>query len=357
MNAKRRIILSLAIVLVVGLYVLNTVSMSGAFKTIQNHFNGSTEQVAIFPGVEDIDIDPSTGIAFLSSDDRWATMLKQQPVKGAIYTMNLNDSTPQPVNATLNFAQEDFHPHGISFYQTPEGKKMLFVVNHRPSGNFIEVFQYVNDSLRHVERITDSLMISPNDVVGVGERSFYFTNDHDEKPGKIRSIKDLMTIGTGNIGYYDGEKVSITSAQGIKYANGINVSPDGSKLYLAATSDRKIFTYRRDAATGSLTLVSEFDTGTGVDNIDVDGDGSLWVGCHPQLLKFLSHAKDESALSPSEVIKLTPEEGGLFRQESVYMNDGTELSASSVGAIYKNRLLIGPVFQRHFLLTTLESLR
>jgi arylesterase/paraoxonase len=227
---------------------------------------------------------------------------------------------------------------------------MLFVVNHRPSGNFIEIFQYKNDTLQHIERITDSLMISPNDVVGVGERSFYFTNDHDEKPGALRSIKDLLTIGTGNVGYYDGEKVSITSAQNIKYANGVNVSHDGTSLYLAATSDRKILIYRRDIATGALTLASEVDTGTGVDNIDVDADGNLWVGCHPQLLKFLSHAKDEAALSPSEIIKLSPgAEGGLI-QETVYMNDGSEISGSSVGAVYKDKLLIGPVFQRHFLL-------
>jgi arylesterase/paraoxonase len=350
MSSRRTTILWLTILLFVVLFVLRTVYLSGAFKTIANQYSGTTKVMEGIAGVEDIDIDYSTGIAFLSSDDRWARALKKEPRKGGIYALNLNDSVPVPVNLTDGFDQPDFHPHGISFYESPEGKKLLFVVNHRDSGNFIEVFQYRNDTLHHLERITDSLMISPNDVVGVGDRQFYFTNDHAERPGTVRSLKDLATIGTGNVGYFDGEKTVITSVEGIKYANGINVSKDGSEVYLAATTDRKVYVFNRDKSSGALTLAREIETGTGVDNIDIDENGNLWVGCHPQLLKFLSHAKDESKISPSEVIKLTRQPNGSFAQTTVYMNDGSELSASSVAAVFRNKLLIGPVFQRRFVL-------
>lgn len=352
MNFRRKTILWISVLFLVVAFVMRTVWLSGAFKTISNQFAGTTRVIEGIAGVEDIDIDYSTGIAFLSSDDRWARTLKHQPAKGGIYAMNLNDTVPTPVNLTAGFDQSDFHPHGISFYQSPEGKKLLFVVNHRDAGNFIEIFQYHNDTLEHVDRISDSLMISPNDVVGVGERQFYFTNDHAEPPGTVRSLKDLATIGTGNVGYYDGERVVITSVEGIKYANGINVSADGSRIYLAATTDRMVLVFNRDLASGALTLTREVDTGTGVDNIDVDETGNLWIGCHPQLLKFLSHAKDESRISPSEVIKLEPQPDGSFRQSTVYVNDGSELSASSVAVTYRNKLLIGPVFQRRFVLAT-----
>jgi arylesterase/paraoxonase len=350
MNFRRKTILWISVLFLFTTFVLRTVWLSGAFKTVTNQFAGTTQVFEGIAGVEDIDIDYTTGIAFLSSDDRWAKTLNHHPVKGGIYAMNLNDTVPTPVSLTANFDQTDFHPHGISFYQTPEGKKLLFVVNHRDSGNFIEIFQYRNDTLQHLERITDSLMISPNDVVGVGERQFYFTNDHAERPGTLRSLKDLATIGTGNVGYYNGERVVITSVEGIKYANGINASADGAQVYLAATTDRMVLVFNRDQATGALTLTKEIDTGTGVDNIDIDESGNLWVGCHPQLLKFLSHAKDASKLSPSEVIKLTPQPNGSYIQTTVYMNDGAELSASSVAAVYRNKLLIGPVFQRRFVL-------
>jgi len=352
MNFQRKTILWASVLFLVVAFVMRTVWLSGAFKTINNQFAGTTRVLEGIAGVEDMDIDYSTGIAFLSSDDRWARTLEHKPVKGGIYAMNLNDTVPTPVNLTAGFDQADFHPHGISFYQTPEGKKLLFVVNHRDAGNFIEIFQYRNDTLEHVERISDSLMISPNDVVGVGERQFYFTNDHAEPPGTMRSLKDLATIGTGNVGYYNGERVVITSVEGIKYANGINVSADGSRIYLAATTDRLVLVFNRDQSTGALTLAREVDTGTGVDNIDIDEAGNLWVGCHPQLLKFLSHAKDEAKISPSEVIKLVPQPDGSFVQSTVYLNDGSELSASSVAAVYRNKLLIGPVFQRRFVLAT-----
>lgn len=340
----------LIFLLIIALFALNAVWQSGSFKTIENSFAGTNQKVENIVGVEDITIDQTTGTAFLSSDDRWAKLLRKQPTKGAIYTLNLNDSMPHPLSMTAHFADEDFHPHGISLYQTPEGKKMLFVVNHKQSKNTIEIFEYKNDSLIHQKTISDAHLVSPNDVVGVGENAFYFTNDHNEMASKWRSIKDLMTIGTGNVCYFDGQKIYSTSIKGIKYANGINISADSKKLYVASTSGKKILFYDRDIATGMLTKTTEWDANTGVDNIEIDHEGNLWVGCHPQMLKFLSHAKDESKWSPSEIIKLTMLSNGQMEQKTIYMNDGSEISGSSVGAVYNDKLLIGPVFQNHIVL-------
>jgi arylesterase/paraoxonase len=351
---KRALGFVFLIILIIGLFALKTVWQSGAFKTIPNEFTGTVRKIEGFPGVEDITIDRSTGIAFLSSDDRWATILRKQHVKGSIYRLNLNDSLPLPVLLTADFSQEDFHPHGISLFRLPGGQKILFVVNHRNSGSTIERFEYRNDSLLHRESISDDLIVSPNDVVGVGEREFYFTNDHNEKNSTLRRIKDLLTIGTGNVCYYDGSLVKVTSVQDVKYANGVNVSPDGRKIYVAASSARSILVCDRDPSTGALTKSEEIFTNTGVDNIELDSAGNLWVGCHPQLLKFLAHAGDEKVNSPSEIIKLTLLRNGKFEQHTIYMNDGSEISASSVGAVYKNTLLIGAVFQRHFLVTRMK---
>lgn len=351
---KKAVLIFLVIILMIGSFALRTVWHSGAFKTITNTFSGSTRKVEGIPGVEDLTIDQITGIAFLSSDDRWASTLHKKSVKGAIYRLNLNDSLPQPINLTDGFEQEDFHPHGISLFSNSDGRKFLFVVNHRVEGNFIEIFEYANDSLKHVESISHDLIISPNDVVGVGEKQFYFTNDHNEKASTWRYIKDLLTIGTGNVCYYDGQTVQETAVHGVKYANGVNISLDRKKVYVAATSDLKVLVYDRDSASGVLTKSGEINTNTGVDNIEIDAEDNLWIGCHPQLLKFLSHAKDEGAKSPSEIIRLKKLSNEKFEQETIYMNDGTEISASSVGAVYKNKLLIGPVFQRHFIIAELK---
>ena len=347
--------LSLLLLALVGIFAAKSYYQSGAFKKIDNHFAGATQKISGFYGTEDITIDQETGIAFLSSDNRWSASLKKNPVKGAIYVLHLNDSILTPLSKTDNFRQEDFHPHGISFYQTPEGKKMLFVVNHRKTGHAIEVFEYKNDSLLHQESITDALLTSPNDVVAVGERAFYVTNDHNEKASKSRMIKDILKIGTGNICYFDGQKMTKTAFEGLEYANGINKSADGKKIFVAETTAKRILVLDRDAATGALTKSDEIDTDTGVDNIELDTEGNLWVGCHPQMLKFLGHAKDEKAFSPSEIIKIKILDKGKFEQTSVYMNDGSEISASSVGAVFKNKILIGPVFHGHIIVGNLSD--
>ena len=343
---KKSIIISLVILLLLGLYAANTLNQAGYFKTIKNHFQGTTKKIEGLIGTEDITIDQTTGFAILSSDDRWASRTKKIAPKGTLYGLNLNDSLTILINLTTNFPVEDFHPHGISLHISPSGKKTLFVVNHRKSRNYIELFDFKNDSLIHQESITSDLLVSPNDIVGVGERSFYFTNDHNEKASSWRNSKDILKIGMGNVCYFDGKKMRKTSIENIKYANGINVSLDGKTLFLASTSSNTLLVYERNVTTGELTKMDEIDTKTGVDNIELDQAGNLWIGCHPQALKFLAHAKDEKKISPSEIIEIKYRGKEDYEQISIYSNDGSEISASSVGAVYKNKLLIGPVFRR-----------
>ena len=347
---KKTIKITLIILLFLGIYITNTLYQSGYFRTIENHFDGTTQKITGLVGTEDITIDQNTGFAFLSSDDRWASLLRNENPKGAIYGLNLNDSIPDLINLTENSPLEDFRPHGISLYISPLGKRTLFVVNHRKSGNYIEIFEFKNDSLIHQESITNDLLISPNDVVGVGDRSFYFTNDHDEKFSSGRNIKDILKIGMGNVCYFDGKNMSKTSIENIKYANGINVSLDGKTLFLASTSSNTLLVYERNISTGTLTKTDEIDTKTGVDNIELDKKGNIWIGCHPQALKFLVHTKDEKKFSPSEIIEIIYRGKGNYEQKSVYLNNGSEISASAVGAVYKDRLLVGPVFQEGIIL-------
>jgi arylesterase/paraoxonase len=339
------------VILVIAALAFKTYYQSGAFSTVTNQSPGATMRLEGLPGVEDITIDQTTGIAFLSSMDRWQQK-KDPNTTGAIYTLDLNDSTPKAVIRTEHL-QFEFKPHGISLYHSPEGNTTLFVINHRRDANYVEVFDYRDDSLVYRESISDPLMISPNDIVAVGNRSFYFTNDHNEKISGTRMMKDLLAIGTGNVAYYDSGKATVTSAAGIHYANGINVSANGKTLYLASTTGKEILVYDRNSS-GELAENGSFYCDTGVDNIEIDSAGSLWIGCHPQMLKFLSHSRDESKLSPSHVIRLTPSSDGSFKQEIIYMNDGSEISASSVAAPYRNKLLVGPVFQRHILVAAVN---
>ncbi|MBA4852489.1 SMP-30/gluconolactonase/LRE family protein [Emticicia sp. BO119] len=329
--------ITLGVLLLIIIFVLRTLWNSGLFTKIEPHFEGKVTEIKGFNGAEDITIDKSTGLALVSS-----SKFTENAPDGAIFLLNLKEETPTPVKLTDNLPFTDFHPHGISLYQSPEGQKLLFVVNHHLNlDTSIEIFQFTDSSLVHKETIKNDLFISPNDIVGVGERQFYLTNDHDEKKSSWRSKKDLLQIPMGNVCYFDGNKANIV-ADGFLYANGINVSQDGKKLFVAATTGKRIKIFDRDITSGKLTENSEIVV-NGADNIELDESGDLWVGCHPKLLAFLAHSKDHSKLSPSEVVKISFE-NEKPTVESIYLNDGSPLSGSSVSAVWRNKMLIGSVF-------------
>lgn len=67
----------------------------------------------------------------------------------------------------------------------------------------------------------------------------YFTNDHSDEMGALRTIKDFLLIGTGSVGHYDGNTVKIL-ANDIRYANGITIDRD-SKNYLLQHVRTEVF--------------------------------------------------------------------------------------------------------------------
>jgi len=330
--------LIIAIIAFVSIMIFRTLWVAGTFKSLPKPTEVHTEIIKGIVGAEDITIDQTTGIALVSSCDR-RKILQDSVGKGGIYSVDFQASPPKVKNLTFDFNQDDFRPHGISLFIDPiDSSKWLFVVNHRQSGHYIEIFQYTDSTLLHAETIKSTLIMSPNDVVGVEKRAFYFTNDH-KKPDKFSTVKDYMLIGTGSVGYFDGKKVQLLD-DGIRYANGITVSPDGKKIFVAACTDGSINIYDREP----FLKISKIECNTGVDNLEWDAEGNLWVGAHPQLLKFAQHAKNSASLSPSQVLKIHVSDTSNPVVEEIYINHGTPMSGSSVAAKYKDYILVGSVF-------------
>jgi arylesterase/paraoxonase len=285
-------------------------------------------------------------VAFISASDRRA-LLRGEPALGAIYAYDLKSPAPelQDLTQALN---HDFHPHGISLYLDASGQASLFVVNHRRNGDFVEIFDYRDSALVHRESITGDLMTSANDVVAVGPRRFYATNDHGNVSALGRTAEEYLQLARSYVLYYDGQ-IFKKVAENISYANGINMSHDGKTLYVAACVGLKINVYDRDMASGALAFKKHIPLGTGVDNIEIDDAGNLWVAAHPQLLTFTRHAKDHAKFSPSEILKVNLLPNGDYQVRQIYLNAGEEISGSSVGEVFEQNLLIGSVFEKHFL--------
>jgi arylesterase/paraoxonase len=331
--------------LVVG-WVLYLYWVAGQFKRIEPHFTGKCKAVAGVVGPEDITIHPRTGVAYVSGCDRRAIQAGGSG-GGAIFGYDLNAVAAEPVNMTPD-ADRDFRPHGIGLFVGEAGHDVLFVINHQGGRHSIEVFDLRKGELTHRQTLTSPILVSPNDIVGVGPDSFYVTNDHRYPSGWKRTLEDYLRLQRSNVLYYDGSKF-VEAASGIGYANGINVSPDGRTLYVCSITEGGLHVYDRDPVSGKLEHREEIDLDTGVDNVEIDEDGDLWIGAHPQLLTVAKHFKDPETLSPSQVLHLTPLPGGGYDVEEIYLDEGDEISASTVAAVRGNRLLIGAIFEAKFL--------
>lgn len=349
----RRIAL-VVVTLTIG-YVGYIVTIAGELRTLEPHFAGRCQLVPGVVGPEDIVILADGSGAYVSSNDRRAH-LAGEPASGGIYYFDLSRPDAAPIDVTPP-GSPMLHPHGIGLHE-PSGT--LFVVNH-PRGDLhgdipgegpahtIEVYDIAGAALTHRRTIVDEeLLIAPNDVAPVGRDAFYVTNDHGSGSKLARKLEDYLRVGRGHVLYFDGATFSRLPGD-YRYANGIIASRDGGTVYLASPADRTMYVFSREAGSPALTLVSEVFVDTGIDNIDLDAAGDVWIGAHPKLLSFVRHVADPDAPSPSQVLHLSRGDDGSFEIEEVFLSDGTDMSSSSSAARHGDRLLIGSVLAPGFL--------
>lgn len=337
---KKALIIIGAVAAVILLMILKTLWDAGECKTLEPRSRCTCARVPGVPGPEDIVIDGVTGVAYVSSYDRRAHF-RGTPKQGAIFSVGPGAAS-RPRNLTAGLAMQ-FRPHGMSLYRAPDGRTLLFVINHPEEGHAVEIFQVGENSLRHLETVRDDLMISPNDIAAAGPRQFYFTNDHGSRSQPGRTLEDYLRLPRSNIVYFDGTGARVV-AGGLRMANGIWVDAGGKLLYASTTTGKEFIVYRRSPG-GDLAETARLDLGTAGDNIDVDSSGRILVACHPKLLTFVKHAKDPGKKSPSQVLEIVRNEGGAYSFREYYLDGGDEISAASVAAGYGNRLFIGAVFE------------
>lgn len=341
----RVILIAIGLVVLIALariaYMI--VPASGMLTPYEPRLADRCESLEVAPGTEDVTIHPQSGLVFVSAADRRS----ENPETGGIWTFDIADPFQ-----TLRYASvdgpDDFQPHGISLWIGENGRERLFVINHPlAGGHTIEVFEIDEDGrLFHGETIAYPELSSPNDLVAVGERQFYASNDRGFVGGIMEPLEAYFGLPASSVSYFDGESGHIV-ARGLIYANGVNVSADGQTLYVAEFLGRRINVYERDTQTGALTHRRAIPVRTGADNIETDESGELWIGAHPRVFDFLAHAEDDTALAPSHVIRVDPETGDVV---TVLYTHGEELSGSSVGAPFGYQFVVGAVFDSNVLI-------
>ncbi|KAI8496533.1 Serum paraoxonase/arylesterase 1 [Branchiostoma belcheri] len=150
----------------------------------------------------------------------------------------------------------------------------------------------------------------------------------------------LAFLPVSSVTYYENGEAR-TVADGIKFANGINMSPDGQLIYVASPLEQGIKVYQRQRD-NSLKFKNDIMVYSEVDNVNVDPtSGSLWIGAIPSFWQAIVGSKKGSKLPGSQVLQVKHPESSNPVVTSIYANDGEELSGSSAAGYHNGHLLIG----------------
>lgn len=133
----------------------------------------------------------------------------------------------------IDFDKEQFNPHGVGHWVSPDGDYYLYVISHLKSGDRVESFYFDTEEkqLRHRVSYSHPLLRQMNDIVVVGLDEFYVTVDHYFSHPWTKSIESILRLPLCNVVYFDVEADTVKVAVGgLTYPNGIAKSNNGRLL-------------------------------------------------------------------------------------------------------------------------------
>jgi len=336
------------IILLILLFSLWMLQRMDTFKTITNNTPEVCESFEMAGSAEDIEIDYARGIAYLSIQDREA-LIKGENTQGFIGKIDLNQK-PYELISALTEQPDHLRPHGLSLHIDKAGKRHMAVINH-PKNRGIEpevidlYTESSNGSFDFVRSVSDPLFQSPNDVLLVESEKFYVGND---KGGisTVDKIQEQMGRPMSTVVFYDGESASI-AVKNLSSVSGINLSLDQQTVYASETNAKRMAVLKRNLADGSLKKIKTVKLTGSPDNINVSEDGSLVVANIPKVWALIQHfialQNNEYKPSPSQVVRIDFDNKGDPLSEELFMSDGYDISTTSVGVIWANKLFMGSI--------------
>jgi arylesterase/paraoxonase len=320
---------------------------AGSFDALKPQFAGACRAIALAGSSEDIQVDRQRGIAYLSYLDRAASP-GAETVSGSIMLLDLNLREPAP-RAAMGFDPADFRPHGMSLWQQPGQPARLFSISHiSKTEHVVEIVEQGASGFVPKATIRDAAFENPNAIAAVGPEQFYLVNTRPRQSRSQDRMTALLRKRNGSLVFHDGAK-AITLLSDLRYPVGLALSPDRSRIYIAEATGKALRIFRRDPGNGVPTLEEVVDLGTAPDNLNVDDDGVVWMAAHPKLLSFIAHVEHPEKRAPTQVLRFDPN-GAEPRLRQVYLDDGTQISAGTVAARWRDDFLIGALLDKKVLI-------
>ncbi|KAK4048282.1 hypothetical protein OIO90_005901 [Microbotryomycetes sp. JL221] len=363
-----------------GTYLYPRAKLLGIGKTVEPLNNLNCQSIQGLVGCEDAWIDEQHHLAYLpctplESRKAWlpavlhlnSTALPTVS-KDGIYLLDLKTNKFNKLNIR-NMppnALNNLNLHAIEVYQSPSDRSHLtvFVNSHRPPQNrnlgpkqgansVIEIFEtrMGDKDLNWIKSVEHPLIRTPNNLVAMGSRQFYVSNDHRHKVHWTRALEQIRQVPTDII-YCDASNDSthcMVAADGILFPNGIARGP-GQLLYQASCGEGKMNIYEIQSGDNSLVLVDSVKTNHLVDNLHVSSDGSIYLASFPNLIAlgkvFKTAGMNSKIVSPVEIYKVSNETnskqyfGNKFKVEKVFADLGEKVSGVTTAAPYLDKLLL-----------------
>jgi arylesterase/paraoxonase len=296
-------------------------------------------------GPADMQIDPHFRRAFISSIGNEDDKRTNRP-RGGVYVFSIDDPlSDDAFRDRTDGAPARFEPVGLSYFDNGVERR-LFVAN--AAAKSVELFDVDEEGdLQFIESFRERRLSSPSDVVAVGPRSFYVTSEADAgRNSVLGKAHYLLRFASGRVLHFDGTAWRV-AAENLKFADGLALSRDGKRLYVAESAGAALRIFDRDAMTGALTPALRVPLGAAPQNLNVDRTGSVWIGARA---KSILPSETSGDASTSLVIRFDDIVGVASKPKPVFADSGERIKATTVAARLGPTLMIGSPVEKKFLI-------
>lgn len=300
-----------------------------------------SEKIEVGPGPEDMVLDTLHGPRLLISCS--ARRAYDKPY-GEIEALDLLTEERKILTRHREPDSLNFHPHGIYL-----DREDLYVISHEREPDFHPILHYRvrGDSLEFIELIHHQLLNSPNALVSGSHGELFVVNDAGKRGNmweKILRLKraSLLSLKKDSTGLWAAAYLAID----LTYPAGINRI--GKTIYAGDAIQNQLHVY--GMGDHGLTPKAPIKGLKGNDNLRIY-NGKILTCCHVKPMRFIGHAKNPDKLSPVEVFLIDPLSMEI---QSLFANDGSQISGGSTAIIYDRHLYISQIFEPFLLKVALD---